>query len=232
MSLYMLSKKRLEFPSPNLADEDGLLAFGGDLSVQRLVLAYSSGIFPWFSDGSPIMWWSPDPRLVLIPEEFKLSESLLRVIKSGEFEITTDTAFAEVIDACSSVPRKDQDGTWITDSMKNAYIQLHNEGYAHSFEVWKDGVLSGGLYGISLGKAFFGESMFHKVSNASKVATWALVRFCQRYDFKFIDAQVTTEHLLSLGAKEISREEYLRLLSDALNGETMKGTWLSSSRKG
>lgn len=201
--------KRIIFPAPSLAEEDGLLAVGGDLSTDRLLLAYQNGIFPWYNDDTPILWYSPHERFVLFPDELKISKSMRQVLRSGRFSITYDQSFAEVIDACSTVNRKDQPGTWITADMKNAYIRLHKEGHAHSVEVWEDDKLVGGLYGVQVGKVFCGESMFSKVSNASKVA---LISLCNANEYRLIDCQVYTEHLESLGARMISREEYLGML--------------------
>ena len=215
MPVFRLTKE-LIFPVPELAEEDGLLAVGGDLSKDRLLLAYSMGIFPWYSDDSPVLWWSPDPRLILIPEELKVSRSLRQVIKKGVFAVTMDTAFGEVIRSCAEMRRGGQQGTWITEEMIEAYIRLHRAGYAHSIESWHDDELVGGLYGIALGKAFFGESMFAKKSSASKVALVALAEYLRRLDFSFIDCQVTTEHLKSLGAREIRRKKFLQMLKKAL----------------
>ncbi len=215
MPVFTLSEE-LIFPRPELAEDDGLLAAGGDLSKERLLLAYSLGIFPWYSDGSPILWWSPEPRLVLIPEELKVSRSLRQIIKKAIFTVTMDTAFDEVIRNCAEINRPGQQGTWITEEMIEAYIRLHSAGYAHSVESWQDGELVGGLYGIALGKAFFGESMFAKKSNASKVAFVILVERLSKSGFSFIDCQVTTEHLKNLGAKEISRKNFLQMLRKAL----------------
>jgi len=192
------------------------LAVGGDLSKDRLLLAYSMGIFPWYSDGSPILWWSPDPRLVLIPEDLKVSRSLSQMIKKGIFSVTMDTAFDRVIRNCAEVNRKRQQGTWITEEMIGAYISLHCAGYAHSVESWDSGELVGGLYGIALGKAFFGESMFAIKNNASKVAFVTLVEYLKKLNFSFVDCQVTTEHLKSLGAKEVDRKKFLQMLKEAL----------------
>jgi len=203
--------KRIIFPNPSLAEEDGLLAVGGDLSTNRLLLAYQNGIFPWYNDDTPILWYSPHERFVLFPNELKVSKSMRQVLKSDRFRVTLDQNFAEVIDACSSAGRKGQDGTWITDDMKRAYIRLHKEGHARSVEVWKDEKLVGGLYGVQVGEVFCGESMFSKVSNASKVA---LISLCNTDKYKLIDCQVYTEHLESMGARMISREEYLRILQN------------------
>ena len=215
----------VEFPNPELANEDGLLAVGGDLTPEYLIAAYSNGIFPWFNEEHPILWWSPDPRLVLFPNEFKLSKSLSKTIKSGTFSYKTDHDFATVIKSCSLQPRKGQDGTWITNEMTEAYIKLHEIGIAHSFEVYKNNELCGGLYGVSLGKAFFGESMFHLVTDASKVALYNLVQWCLKNKFQFIDCQQPTEHLKSLGAREIPRSEFLLLLKQALKSKTIEGKW-------
>lgn len=179
-------------------------------------MAYSMGIFPWYSEGSPIHWWSPDPRLVLIPEELKVSRSLRKVINKGVFKVTINTSFEQVMRNCSGIERKGQDGTWITEDMIEAYTKLHSSGYAHSVESWHEGELVGGLYGVILGKAFFGESMFSRMSNASKVAFVTFVEMLKEQGFKLVDCQVRTEHLISLGAKEVRRAEFFKLLSDAL----------------
>jgi leucyl/phenylalanyl-tRNA--protein transferase len=202
---------RLLFPAPELAEPDGLLAVGGDLSVKRLLLAYQNGIFPWYSEDEPILWFSPHERFVLYPAELKLSKTMRQVLRSNRFTITTNQCFAMVIEACSSIEREGQDGTWITDEMKTAYQQLHDEGYAHSIEVWQQGELVGGLYGIKINNVFCGESMFSLVSNASKVA---LIYLCNTGLYKIIDCQVHTNHLESMGARLISREEYMRILEE------------------
>ncbi len=200
---------RLLFPDPALAEPDGLLAVGGDLSVERLLLAYRQGIFPWYSDDTPILWYSPHERFVLYPSQLKVSKSMRQVLRSGRFKVTVDEAFPQVIEACSAMPREGQDGTWITDDMKEAYIELNRNGHAHSYEVWQDDELVGGLYGVDTGRVFCGESMFSKVSNASKTA---LIHLCLNGGFELIDCQVHTEHLESMGATFISREEYLHIL--------------------
>jgi len=194
-----ISRRSLEFPDLDEADESGLLAIGGDLSIERLKLAYSKGIFPWYEKGMPILWWSPDPRMVLFPDKMIISHSLKQIIRKQQFIVTIDKAFGKVIKNCAKTPRKGENGTWITREMKNAYIDLHEAGYAHSAEAWLDGELVGGLYGIAIGKAFFGESMFHRVTNASKVAFYHLVEKLSAWDFKIIDAQVYPNHLESLG---------------------------------
>ncbi|RYU89568.1 leucyl/phenylalanyl-tRNA--protein transferase [Mucilaginibacter terrigena] len=201
--------ERLLFPNPELADEDGLLAVGGDLSTARLLLAYQNGIFPWYSDDEPILWYSPHERFVLYPQELKISKSMKQVLRSGKFRVTTNTCFTDVVAACSNIKREGQDGTWITDDMKAAYANLHHDGHAHSVEVWQDEKLVGGLYGVQTGDVFCGESMFSLVSNASKTA---LIWLCNTAKYKLIDCQVHTEHLESMGAKMISREEYIAVL--------------------
>jgi leucyl/phenylalanyl-tRNA--protein transferase len=205
--------KRLLFPEPALAEPDGLLAVGGDLSTQRLVLAYQSGIFPWYSDDSPILWYSPHERFVLYLQELKISKSMRQVLRSGKFTITADTCFNEVITACSTAPREGQDGTWITDDMKAAYNKLHAAGHAHSVEVWEHNELVGGIYGVQVGHVFCGESMFSRVSNASKAA---LIHLCQTGLYQLIDCQVHTEHLESMGARMISRDQYMAILQNSL----------------
>jgi len=214
------------FPDPLSADKDGLLAVGGDLSVYTLIQAYSKGIFPWYDDTSPILWWSPDPRFILIPEQILISKSLAQTIKSDRFECCMDTAFEEVIHACSIAKRKDQSGTWITTDMEKAYIDLHHSGYAHSVETFYNGELTGGLYGVSLGGAFFGESMFQIKRDASKVALHYLVQLLKNWEFDFIDAQVPGNHMRSLGAKEISRDEFLKILEQSLEKPTRMGRWV------
>jgi leucyl/phenylalanyl-tRNA---protein transferase len=214
-----------QFPDPRTADPDGLLAAGGDLSVESLLTAYSLGIFPWYDENSPILWWSPDPRLVLLPDHFKVSGSLQQRIRSGIYSVQTDRDFAGVIRHCASVKRNDQHGTWITEAMTAAYIKLHQAGFAHSFETYYEDNLVGGLYGVSLGRAFFGESMFYHMRDASKVALHGLVTWSLQHNFLFIDAQQSTAHLKSMGAEEIEREIFLNMLQDALKYETLKGKW-------
>ena len=213
------------FPPPDYADPSGLIAVGGDLSNERLLEAYRVGIFPWYSDDQPILWWSPDPRFVLYLEDFKISRSLQKTLKKGVFTVTLDRAFEEVIDACAAIPRQGQNGTWIVPEMKQAYINLHGLGYAHSVETWFNNKLAGGLYGVSLGKAFFGESMFHYKTDASKVALAVLVEKLKSWDFHFIDSQLATEHMLSLGAKEVPRRIFLKQLGSALKQPTRRGKW-------
>lgn len=213
------------FPNPELADKTGLLAIGGDLSPNRLLSAYSVGAFPWYSNGEPILWWSPDPRLILIPGQLKISKSLKRTIRNKGFDVKFDTRFEEVIVACARVKRSDADGTWITEDMIKAYIQLFDLGFAHSVETYYKNELVGGLYGISLGKAFFGESMFFKMRDASKVALVQLVNKLAEWEFHFIDAQLETSHLISMGGSLITRKEFLVRLKDALIYPDIKGKW-------
>lgn len=201
---------KIEFPNVDETTDDGLLAIGGDLSPERLLLAYKSGIFPWFEDDQPILWWSPDPRYVLFPEKLKVSKSMRQVLRNSDFVVTVNKDFYQVITECSKAKRDGQFGTWITQSMIDAYIELHKLGYAKSVEVWQDEKLVGGLYGIDLGNGIFcGESMFAKVSNASKAA---FISFIQNTDYKLIDCQVYTNHLSSLGAEEIPRDEFMIFL--------------------
>ena len=224
MPIFRLVEEPI-FPPPDYADPSGLLAVGGDLSKERLLEAYRLGIFPWYSDDQPILWWSPDPRLVLDFEDFVISRSLRKTLKKGVFQVTFDRAFDAVIEACAAVPRPAQNGTWITREMRAAYINLHGLGYAHSVESWVGGKLAGGLYGVSLGKAFFGESMFHVKTDASKVALATLVETLKSWDFHFIDSQMTTEHMLRLGAKELPRRIFLKRLQSALRHPTKRGRW-------
>lgn len=218
--MYLLPKE-LFFPPVKYADEFGLLAIGGDLSVERLILAYKRGIFPWYNQGEPICWYSPNPRMVLFPEELKISKSMKQVLLKKEFKVTFNQHFEEVIANCKTIFRKNQEGTWITDEMQKAYNNLHQLGIAKSVEVWQhfgsnqyDKKLVGGLYGIDLGTVFCGESMFSKVNNASKIAFISMVQKLKKEQYKLIDCQVYNNHLASLGAKEISREEFLKYLKD------------------
>lgn len=207
--IFRLDDEEISFPDPALAEEDGLLAVGGDLSINRLLLAYHHGIFPWFSEDDPICWYSPHERCVIYPEKVKISKSMTKVLKDQVFKVTFNTAFAEVIHNCAMVGRKDQPGTWITTEMQEAYIALHEAGYAKSVEVWHNGLLAGGLYGVEIGDVFCGESMFSLVSNASKTA---LISLCKTGQFKLIDCQLPNDHLMSLGAEMISRAAYYEVL--------------------
>ncbi|TAI47909.1 leucyl/phenylalanyl-tRNA--protein transferase [Flagellimonas allohymeniacidonis] len=203
---------RLEFPPVDHANRDGLLAVGGDLSPERLLLAYKNGIFPWFNEDDLILWWSPDPRMVLFPEKLKVSKSMRKVLRDGPFTLTTNTCFSDVVDRCAKIPRRGQEGTWITPKMKLAYQDLHEKGFAKSYEVWQDDTLVGGLYGMDLGHVFCGESMFSSVPNASKFAFIRLVQELERKDYRLVDCQVHTEHLESLGAELITRNRFLEIL--------------------
>lgn len=211
MPIYQLVED-LVFPPVDGA-EDGVVAIGGDLRPDRLMLAYHSGIFPWYSAGEPIIWWSPDPRFVLFPEKLSVSRSMARVLKKGEFDVTYNQNFEGVITNCKRITRKGQNGTWITDEMKEAYSKLHALGHAKSIEVWKDGELVGGMYGVDLGHVFCGESMFSRVSNASKVALVTFMEKFRREGGQLLDCQVHSDHLVSLGAEEISRKDFLRYLA-------------------
>ncbi|MGM0613163.1 MAG: leucyl/phenylalanyl-tRNA--protein transferase [Bacteroidota bacterium] len=219
MPVFELPNDKIIFPHPSLAEESGLLAIGGDLSPERLIKAYANGIFPWYSQGEPLMWWSLDPRMVLFPQEFKASKSLRRLIRKQKFEVTLNYNFAEVMSHCASIPRFNQEETWITPEMMQAYKHLHKLGYAHSFESWYDNKLVGGLYGVSVGKAFFGESMFHTMTDASKVAFYHFINHIKAGGFHLVDAQMHTNHLASLGARLIDRSEYLEKLAKAVQSE-------------
>jgi leucyl/phenylalanyl-tRNA---protein transferase len=215
------------FPPVELAltEPNGLLAAGGDLSPERILTAYRNGIFPWFSAGEPILWWSPDPRMVLFPAELKISRSLAKVLRNKPYDVTLDTAFMEVIGACAGTPREGQNGTWITAEMQAAYGKLHELGYAHSVEVWMDDQLVGGLYGMALGGAFYGESMFSWRTDASKIALAHLCEHLQRRGFGIIDCQMETTHLASLGARPIPRSEFVALLSRTTTADFQLGHW-------
>jgi leucyl/phenylalanyl-tRNA--protein transferase len=216
-------RNELSFPPVDSATPDGLLAYGGDLSPNRLLLAYKSGIFPWYNLGEPVLWWSPDPRLVLFLDEFILRKSLKKRMK--HFEVKYDTAFTEVMQECGSISRNGQKGTWIIPEMIEAYSALHNMGYAHSIEAWQNGELVGGLYGVVIGKVFFGESMFAKVSDASKVAFVHLIERLKKDGFEMIDCQTPSPHLKSLGAREISRVEFIQHLQAKVYEEIIPGSW-------
>jgi len=224
MTIYRLPEECI-FPSPELAEDNGLLAIDGDLSEKRLLTAYSMGIFPWYSEGDPILWWSPDPRLVLFPNELKVARSMKQTMNKDTFTVTMDKAFEEVIRHCSTIHRKNDGDTWITGEMIDGYVRLHKSGFAHSVEAWSGGELAGGLYGVSLGSVFFGESMFTKHSNASKVAFINLVDQLGKWSFSVIDCQITTPHLQTLGACEIPRSNFLDLVKDGLSKPTRKGRW-------
>ena len=220
-----LSIRTIDFPDPMESTSGGLVAFGGDLSPARLLEAYRRGIFPWYTKDQPILWWSPDPRLILIPGTFKVRKSFRKVLKNRGFEVRFDERFSEVISWCKTIPRKEQRGTWITDEVKEAYERLHALGYAHSVEVYLEGDLVGGLYGVSLGNAFFGESMFSRVKDASKVAFKALSDTLAWRGYDLIDCQMPTEHMKRLGAVEVSKLHFFGLLEQSLEMSTKIGKW-------
>ena len=212
-----------------LAEPNGLLAVGGDLSPRRLLAAYRRGIFPWYSEGDPILWWCPDPRMVLVPGELRVTRSLAKTLRNKTYQVRFDTAFDDVMRGCAA-PRPDQPGTWITAEMRAAYGRLHELGYAHSVETWIDGRLAGGLYGVAIGRVFFGESMFTRVRDASKIAFVHLVRRLEREDYRLIDCQMHTEHLASLGAREIPRREFSRRVKDLVDYSRPPGRWTEEAR--
>ena len=224
MPVYRLGPD-LVFPPPEAAEPGGLLAVGGDLTPERLLLAYTQGIFPWYEEGLPILWHSPDPRMVLVPSELRVSRSLRKVVARAPFGLSLDRAFAEVIQACAERQRPGQSGTWITADIITAYTRLHELGYAHSVEAWQDGELAGGLYGVALGRSFFGESMFTWRSDASKVAFVHLVQQLMRWEFDLVDCQIHTEHLERFGACEWPRERFLEKLAVSLEAATRRGAW-------
>lgn len=213
------------FPDPRKAPSDGPLAFGGDLSAGRLLSAYSQGIFPWYDERAPILWWSPHPRFVLYPEEFRVPRRLRRVLGRPGWKVTFDTVFASVIQACADVPRPGQDGTWITLEMERAYCDLHDHGFAHSVECWRDGELAGGLYGVALGSVFFGESMFFQLPDASKIALVRLVETLHAKGFTLVDCQQETENLARFGARAVPRDLFLDHLKNAVLAPTHRGSW-------
>lgn len=225
MPVFLLSDEHI-FPPVHLATPEGLLAVGGDLSPQRLLLAYQKGIFPWFSVDDPILWWSPDPRLILYPKELRISRSLKKHLRKKDFHVTSDTCFEKVIKECADIRIAKGQGTWITTEMVNAYVHLHRMGFAHSIETWFGDKLVGGLYGVSLGRCFFGESMFSNRSNASKIALVHLADYLVARKYDFIDCQVPTNHLKSLGAREIPRKKFISQLHKTLQHPTQKGLWM------
>ena len=212
------------FPDHRYATKDGLLALGGDLSPERLLLAYRNGIFPWYNPGEPILWWSPDPRCVLLPNEFHASRSLRKAIQKNGFNFTFDKDFTAVIENCA-LPRKSGSGTWISGDMKRAYIELHSLGHAHSVETWRQGKLVGGLYGIAIGKVFFGESMFASETDASKASLQFLINQLLEWEFQLIDCQITSPHLISLGAEEIPRDRFIEKLKTATAIHSTPRVW-------
>lgn len=224
MPVFQLDERPL-LPPGDLAGPDGLLAVGGDLSLERLLSAYAQGVFPWPCDDMPLLWFCPDPRMVLVPADLRLSRSLRSRLARGSYEVRFDTAFRQVVEACARAPRPDQEGTWITPGIVEAYTELHQAGLAHSVESWHEGRLVGGLYGVSLGAAFFGESMFSRASDASKVAFATLVQRLAGWGFRFLDCQMSTPHLASLGAREWPRARFLEALDEALRHPTRQGNW-------
>ena len=226
MTVYYLPPHCLGFPDPEEADPEGLLAVGGDLSVERLVAAYAKGIFPWYGPENPILWWSPDPRPILEPGSLHVPRSLKRVLNRGEYEVTLDRAFEDVVRGCAGSGRPQGEGTWLGEDMIQAYLALHRAGLAHSAEAWSKGELAGGLYGVALGRAFFGESMFHSRPDASKAALVRLVKALARWEFHFIDCQQATSHMLRFGAREIPRKEFNARLEKALREPTLLGRWV------
>ena len=224
MPVYQLTAE-LVFPDPEWSNPEGILAVGGDLRIERLLLAYQQGIFPWYEEGYPLLWWSPPTRCILKPEEFHASRSLKRLLRQRRFRVTIDQAFAQVIRACAQTRLADGKGTWITQDMINAYCDLHAAGFAHSVEAWDGERLAGGIYGVSLGRAFFGESMFAQVTNASKVAFFNLTQKLVEWEFSLLDCQITNPHLQSLGAYEISRADFLGRMAEALTFPTRQGKW-------
>ncbi len=225
MPIFKLNSEIIGFPPPQFAESSGLLAIGGKLEPKWLIEAYKTGIFPWFNEDDPFLWWSPDPRSVAKPGEIKVSKSMKRYFRKNIFSLKIDSDFEKVIDNCQKMKRKNQDGTWITDELKNAYIELHENGIAHSFETWKNGKLTGGLYGVSLGKMFFGESMFSLESNASKFAFISLSEILKLNGFTLIDCQIPNPHLKSMGCYEIKRDDFLELLNQNNNENSLIGNW-------
>lgn len=224
MPVYRIGLEK-RFPPVRHA-EKGLLAYGGDLSIERLLLAYQQGIFPWYSEGDPILWWAPEERMIILPPEIHVSRRLARILRQNHWEVKADTCFDCVIQCCASAPRNDEGGTWILPEMQQAYGELHREGYAHSIELFNCGVLVGGLYGVSLGGVFFGESMFSLESNASKVCLAVLARQCERWNMDIIDCQLWTEHLASMGARLVTRATFMGALRVALKRPTRRGAWI------
>ncbi|MCB1042238.1 MAG: leucyl/phenylalanyl-tRNA--protein transferase [Acidobacteria bacterium] len=222
MTVYLLSDD-IQFPNPRLADPSGLLAVGGDLSIPRLLSAYRQGVFPWYSEGQPILWWSPDPRMLFLPGDLNLDRDTRRQLKKNEFQLRLDTVFERVVRCCAAAPRKDQDGTWINEDMIEAYSKLHREGHAHSIEAWFRGELVGGLYGVAMGACFFGESMFTRRRGASKVALAAL---CHIYRHGLVDGQLPNEHLQRLGAREMDRDSFLKRVAELTKQDSLWQAWV------
>ena len=222
---YLDVESFFQFPPVETSTPEGIVAVGGNLSPGMLLSAYSQGLFPWYSEEDPILWWSPDPRCVILPNEIHISKSMKKLLKKNRFSVSLDTCFSEVISACKEIPRKNQDGTWITDEMRDAYLELHRLGFAHSLEVWRERSIAGGIYGVSLGRTFFGESMFSRISNASKLALIQLMEFLSKMEFDLFDCQVNSPHLETFGAKQIGREEFISRLNKSLETKTLRGSW-------
>lgn len=225
MTIFLLSDEHITFPDPRYAEDDGLLAVGGDLSTARLVEAYTYGIFPWYGPGSPILWWSPDPRMTLYPEELHVPKRLARIMREGRFSYSLDRAFDEVIVGCATACRPEGEGTWLVPEMIEAYQRLHRQGLAHSCEAWDGPTLAGGVYGVSLGRAFYAESMFYRVPNASKAAFVCLVRYIESRGFAIVDCQQSTPHSARFGAREIPRQEFFRHLRLAVAAGERREMW-------
>jgi leucyl/phenylalanyl-tRNA--protein transferase len=230
MPVYRIPEDEVVFPHPDQSEPSGLLGVGGDLRPERLLLAYANGIFPWYSEGQPILWFSPDPRCVLEPSQLHIGRSLRKVLRKKAFTVTLDTAFGRVIDACKDTPRPGQEGTWITPDMREAYCRLHSLGYAHSVEVWSGDDLVGGLYGVALGRLFAGESMFSHASDASKTGLVWLVRQLQVWNFALVDAQVQTDTLTRMGAVELARADYIERIGDLVRADGRQGQWVFDSQ--
>lgn len=230
MPVFQLTRQPF-FPPPELAEENGLLAIGGDLKPDRLLAAYKSGIFPWYSQGDPLLWWYTSPRLVLFPEELRVPRRLARTMRKGTFRVTFDTAFEQVIRACGEGREENGEETWIVPEMRDAYIEMHRLGYGHSVECWQDDRLAGGLYGLRLDRVFFGESMFTRVSDASKVALVALVECLERKGVELIDCQMTTQHLLGFGARELSGKDFQQQIEQLIHTTTPDGKWNNDKKR-
>lgn len=222
---YINDEERIKFPNPEEANKDGIIACGGNLSPGMLLSAYSQGIFPWYNEGEPILWWNPDPRCVLYPAKLHVSKRMKRRMRTSGFVLKSDTCFRDVISTCAGIKRRHEDGTWINSEMIEAYCALYERGWAHSIEVFSDGKLAGGLYGLSLGRCFFGESMFSHIADASKTAFIGLARAASWLGIEIIDCQLTTSHLQSFGAEEISRKEYMNQLASLLQYPDLTGPW-------
>ena len=222
---YLDETMSFQFPSVDKSTPEGIVAVGGNLSPGMLLSAYRQGIFPWYANDDPILWWSPDPRCVILPQDLHVSKSMRKILKHDILRVSLDTCFSEVVASCQTIPRKNQGGTWITEEMREAYKKLHDLGFAHSIEVWDGKMLVGGLYGLSLGHCFFGESMFSRVSNASKVALIRLMEILIELEFELFDCQIYSPHLDTIGATQITRDEFLRRLKKSLRAETVRGSW-------